>query len=216
LAHKLLPGAAEAAHSIVSPGSPQFDTDFRGPPYDVDKAKTLMQEAGYGPDKRLTLGVPTAASGSGTIAPVPISLAIQSNLKEIFIDVSVLVMDFYSFLDAGDTGLQEGHDLIPFPWGMSTGFFTYTLLHSKRQPHHNHGWYSNPEVDRLLDEAVAATDLKTQKDLFQKVNEIAVNKDVGVIPLLVDLSPTAYQSHVKNFVIPHENWFVLHNVDIQM
>jgi peptide/nickel transport system substrate-binding protein len=215
LAHGLLTGAAEAAHSIVSPGSPQFDPDFRSPPFDLEKARALMEEAGFGPDNRLRLGMPTAASGSGTIAPIPISLALQSDLRKIYIDVDVLTMDFYSFLDAGNVGLGGGNDLIPFPWGMSTAFWTYTVLHSSRQTAFNHGWYENDDVDRYLDAGAQALTMEESTANYQKANQIAVNEDIGVIPVLVDLSPTAYQPYVKNFVVPHENWFSLHQVDIE-
>jgi len=215
LANKLLTDAAEAAHSIVSPGSPPYDPEFRSLPYDLEKAKALMREAGYGPDKRVTMHMPNPASGSGTIAPMPIAMAIQSNLSKIFIDLKVETLEWYGFISLLSRGLQPDAQILPMPWGMSTGYFTRQVLHSKKQPFSNYGWYSNPEVDRLLDEATSTPDLAKSKALFAQVNQIVVNEDVAVIPALIDLSPTAYQPYVKNFVLPHENWFVLHQVDIE-
>ncbi len=214
LAKKLLTGAAEAAHSIVSPGSPPYDPGFRSLPHDLEKAKALMREAGYGPDKRVTMHMPNPASGSGTIAPVPIALAFQSNLSKIFIDLKVETLEWYGFISLLSRGLQPDAQILPMPWGMSTGFWVRQILHSKKQPFSNYGWYENPEVDRLLDEATSTPDLAKSKALFARINQIVVNEDVAVIPALIDLSPTAYQPYVKNFVLPHENWFVLHEVDI--
>ncbi len=215
LAKKLLSGAAEAAHSIVSPGSPPYDPGFRSLPHDLEKAKALMREAGYGPDNRVTMHMPNPASGSGTIAPVPIALAFQSNLSKIFIDLKVETLEWYGFISLLSRGLQPDAQILPMPWGMSTGFWVRQILHSKKQPFSNYGWYVNPEVDRLLDEATSTPDLAKSKELFARVNQIVVNEDVAVIPALIDLSPTAYQPYVKNFVLPHENWFVLHEVDIE-
>ena len=215
LAKKLLTGAAEAAHSIVSPGSPPYDPEFRSLAYDLEKAKALMQEAGYGPDNRVTMHMPNPASGSGTIAPVPIALALQSNLSKIYIDLKVETLEWYGFISLLSRGLQPDAQILPMPWGMSTGFWVRQILHSKKQPFSNYGWYVNPEVDRLLDEATSTPDLEKSKELFAQINQIVVNEDVAVIPGLIDLSPTAYQPYVKNFVLPHENWFVLHQVDIE-
>ena len=215
LAKKLLTDAAEAAHSIVSPGSPPYDPEFRSLAHDLEKAKALMEEAGYGPDNRVTMHMPNPASGSGTIAPVPIALALQSNLSKIYIDLKVETLEWYGFISLLSRGLQPDAQILPMPWGMSTGFWVRQILHSKKQPFSNYGWYVNPEVDRLLDEATSTPDLEKSKELFAQVNQIVVNEDVAVIPGLIDLSPTAYQPYVKNFVLPHENWFVLHQVDIE-
>ena len=215
LAKKLLTDAAEAAHSIVSPGSPPYDPDFRSLSHDLEKAQQLMQEAGYGPDNRVTMHMPNPASGSGTIAPVPIALAFQSDLSKIYIDLKVETLEWYGFISLLSRGLQPDAQILPMPWGMSTGFWVRQILHSKKQPFSNYGWYVNPEVDRLLDEATSTPDLEKSKELFAQVNQIVVNEDVAVIPALIDLSPTAYQPYVKNFVLPHENWFVLHEVDIE-
>jgi peptide/nickel transport system substrate-binding protein len=215
LAKKLLTDAAEAAHSIVSPGSPPYNPDFRSLPHDLEKAKALMEEAGYGPDNRVTMHMPNPASGSGTIAPVPIALAFQSDLSKIYIDLKVETLEWYGFISLLSRGLQPDAQILPMPWGMSTGFWVRQILHSKKQPFSNYGWYVNPEVDRLLDEATSTPDLEKSKELFAQVNQIVVNEDVAVIPALIDLSPTAYQPYVKNFVLPHENWFVLHEVDIE-
>jgi peptide/nickel transport system substrate-binding protein len=215
LAKKLLTDAAEAAHSIVSPGSPPYDPEFRSLAHDLEKAKALMEEAGYGPDNRVTMHMPNPASGSGTIAPVPIALALQSNLSKIYIDLKVETLEWYGFISLLSRGLQPDAQILPMPWGMSTGFWVRQILHSKKQPFSNYGWYVNPEVDRLLDEATSTPDLEKSKELFAQINQIVVNEDVAVIPGLIDLSPTAYQPYVKNFVLPHENWFVLHEVDIE-
>ena len=215
LAKKLLTDAAEAAHSIVSPGSPPYDPEFRSLAHDLEQAKALMEEAGYGPDNRVTMHMPNPASGSGTIAPVPIALAFQSDLSKIYIDLKVETLEWYGFISLLSRGLQPDAQILPMPWGMSTGFWVRQILHSKKQPFSNYGWYVNPEVDRLLDEATSTPDLEKSKELFAQVNQIVVNEDVAVIPALIDLSPTAYQPYVKNFVLPHENWFVLHEVDIE-
>jgi ABC-type transport system substrate-binding protein len=47
----------------------------------------------------------------------------------------------------------------------------------------NHGKYSNPEFDRLVDEAKATTDADEANALFQEAERLLLNEDVGVVPL---------------------------------
>jgi ABC-type oligopeptide transport system substrate-binding subunit len=47
----------------------------------------------------------------------------------------------------------------------------------------NHGKYSNPEFDRLVDEAKATPDPDEATPLFQEAERVLLNEDVGVVPL---------------------------------
>ena len=208
-------GGARINHACLS--MENFDVErILGALEDHDITPRSGGPGGSGPLRHwVTMRMPNPASGSGTIAPVPIALAFQSNLSKIFIDLKVETLEWYGFISLLSRGLQPDAQILPMPWGMSTGFWVRQILHSKKQPFSNYGWYENPEVDRLLDEATSTTDLAKSKELFARVNQIVVNEDVAVIPALIDLSPTAYQPYVKNFVLQHENWFVLHEVDIE-
>jgi peptide/nickel transport system substrate-binding protein len=46
----------------------------------------------------------------------------------------------------------------------------------------NRGRYSNPEVDKLIDQALATVDDAKRQDLLARAAEVAV-EDVGIIPL---------------------------------
>jgi peptide/nickel transport system substrate-binding protein len=46
----------------------------------------------------------------------------------------------------------------------------------------NRGRYSNPEVDKLIEEALATVDDAKRQDLLAKATEMAIN-DGGIIPL---------------------------------
>jgi oligopeptide transport system substrate-binding protein len=47
----------------------------------------------------------------------------------------------------------------------------------------NHGKYSNPEFDRLVDEAKTKTDPDEANELFQEAERVLLNDDVGAVPL---------------------------------
>lgn len=61
--------------------------------------------------------------------------------------------------------------------------FMYDLFHSDAIGGNNHGQYSNPEFDGLVDEAKATVDAETQGDLFRQAERILLNDDVQVIPI---------------------------------
>src|SRR3979490_1484766 len=69
----LLAGLMVPATGTFEPGHP-----WRGKPtfeikYDKPAAQKLMQEAGYGPNKKLTVKIQTSASGSGQMLPLPMN-----------------------------------------------------------------------------------------------------------------------------------------------
>jgi oligopeptide transport system substrate-binding protein len=61
--------------------------------------------------------------------------------------------------------------------------FMYDLFHSDAIGGSNHGMYSNPEFDALIDEAKSTTDKDKQAELFQQAEAILLNDDIAVIPL---------------------------------
>jgi ABC-type oligopeptide transport system substrate-binding subunit len=61
--------------------------------------------------------------------------------------------------------------------------FMYDLFHSDSIGGNNHGFYSNPEFDSLVDEAKRTVDKDKQGDLFNQAEEILLNDDIAVIPI---------------------------------
>jgi ABC-type oligopeptide transport system substrate-binding subunit len=61
--------------------------------------------------------------------------------------------------------------------------FMYDLFHSDAIGGNNHGLYSNPEFDQLVDEAKATTDPEEQGQLFRDAENILLNEDTQVIPV---------------------------------
>jgi ABC-type oligopeptide transport system substrate-binding subunit len=61
--------------------------------------------------------------------------------------------------------------------------FMYDLFHSDAIGGNNHGEYSNPEFDELVDEAKQTVDPEEQGQLFRDAENILLNEDVQVIPV---------------------------------
>jgi oligopeptide transport system substrate-binding protein len=61
--------------------------------------------------------------------------------------------------------------------------FMYDLFHTDAIGGNNHGMYSNPEFDRLVDQAKATADEAQRDDLFHQAEQLLLNDDIAVIPI---------------------------------
>jgi ABC-type transport system substrate-binding protein len=96
----LLNGLAEPAAGVYHKADPYFGHPNEQYTYDPAKAKALLKEAGYGPDKPVAAKVMISTSGSGQMLPLPMNEYLQQNLKECNFDISFEVVDWGTMLVA--------------------------------------------------------------------------------------------------------------------
>jgi oligopeptide transport system substrate-binding protein len=77
--------------------------------------------------------------------------------------------------------------------------FLEILFHSESAQ--NHGGYSNPAVDALLDEARGTQDVQERLALYQQVEQLILD-DAAWIPLYFDVENWLVKSYVQNYRIP--------------
>ncbi len=61
--------------------------------------------------------------------------------------------------------------------------FMYDLFHSDAIGGNNHGRFSDPKFDQLVNQAKATVDKTQQASLFSQAEQMLLNEDVGVIPV---------------------------------
>ena len=83
------------------------------------------------------------------------------------------------------------------------------VARSSRQPDKgvNVGWYGNPKVAGLLDQARSELDDKKRAALYRQIDKI-IMEDAGFFPICNDLNLVVL-SPKKGFVNPPEEWFQL-------
>ncbi|WNS77530.1 glutathione ABC transporter substrate-binding protein [Bacillus sp. DTU_2020_1000418_1_SI_GHA_SEK_038] len=154
--------------------------------YDLNEAKKLLKEAGH--EEGLTLNLLT----NDRKERINMAEVIQSQLKGIGVEVKIQVMEYGSYIDM--IGKSE-HDLFIGGWGNATGdgdYNQYNLFHSISQgAPGNHFYYSNPEVDKIIDEARQETDEATRKQLYEKAMQIELDEAVYV--------PIRNYEHLANY-----------------
>ena len=171
----VLKGTGAASRGPVLPGTWGADPALKAYPYDPERAKKLLAEAGYPSGFSTTLWVPE--SGSGMQAPVAMSTVMQSNLKAVGVNVSLQTMEWGAYLAKLRTKEQE---LFALSWMAGTedpDMVMYPLLHSSQWTPvgPNRALYKNARFDTLLQQARLTTDQAKRAQLYREAQRILVD-----------------------------------------
>ena len=143
-------------------------------PYDPDKARALIAEAGYGDGVEITFYV--TEGGSGMLDPVPMGTAIQADLAAVGIDAKIETYEWNTFLGRVNPGLEGKADMAEMAWMTNDpDTLPFLALRTAAMPEDggfNSGYYSNPAVDALLEDARRSTDQDERARLYREMQEI--------------------------------------------
>jgi peptide/nickel transport system substrate-binding protein len=211
----LINGVGYPATQYLYDGHPWYDPSWEGYPYDPEKAKELLAEAGFAEGLELNMAYPTG--GSGNMFPGPMNEKLQADLLAVGVTANLIPMEWNNIITGLRQGLQHPDwqdidalyiSLAPlYPSGMrlyitdfapeTAGFGTASCC--------NAPGYSNPEVDRLYYAAAAEFDPDVSNALLMEMQSLMM-KDAPVIVTVHDLNLRVLSPNVKNFVQP-QSWF---------
>ena len=191
---------------------------------DVEKAKKLLRDAGYGPGELKIKYMPENIPVTQKMAEV-----IQQSLAEAGIDMEIVIVDSPTWLDkvwfgvdcsTGDwpesrcyAGKHKAFDLgdawytrEPDPDGLMQSLFRADNARSGFKG--NNGMrYFNPEIEVLFDQAKNTTDRSVRAEAYRKIVDIVVNKDTPFVKLQSMPRFFAANEHVQNaYVSPKGYW----------
>ena len=213
MATSLLRDTAFRAEGLQAPGNLSFDPDFKIYEYDVDKAKSLLAEAGFpnGLDQELVFQTSTA--GSGQLLPIPMMEWIQRDLEQIGIKIKIDAFEWITYIGMWAAGIPDGVHGMQFSWGQTSGYWLdFTTNTANATPGCcNIGSYSNPAVDELLNAAFGELDDNKRADFYRQADKL-IMADATFIPVVNDRAPYVMAQHVKGFVHPPEEAFDLTTV----
>lgn len=161
-------GLARPAVGILPPVSWAFEPDVFQFTYDPARARALLDAAGYpdpdgdGPAPRLALTLKVSTNEFIRLQ----ATVIQQDLKAVGIALDVRSYEFATlYADV----LAGNFQLFTLQWvGVSDPDMLRRVFHSQQMPPSgfNRGYYDNPEVDRLIDEATAAATDAERRRLY--------------------------------------------------
>jgi peptide/nickel transport system substrate-binding protein len=167
-------GLARPAIGILPPASWAYDDSVFQFTHDPAKARALLDEAGYrdpdgdGPQPRLRLSLKVSTNEFIRLQ----AAVIQQDLKNVGIDLDVRSYEFATlYADV----LKGNFQMFTLQWvGVSDPDMLRRVFHSKQMPPNgfNRGYYENPEVDRLIDAAMAATTDADRRQLYGQAQRV--------------------------------------------
>ena len=188
IVERVMEGQAIPAGQLLPKGFFGTSPNLKPEPYDMAGAKALLKEAGVEGGFELTLHGPN----DRYINDAQIAEAIGQMLSRLGLKMKVETMTRSVFFKEASTGGADGTPKFSFilvGWGAGTGEASSPLKSllatydkSKGRGAANRGRYSNPEMDKLVDQALATVDDAKRQELLAKATEIAIN-DLGIIPL---------------------------------
>ncbi|WP_313618567.1 ABC transporter substrate-binding protein [Agrobacterium sp.] len=174
LVKDVLQGTADVSAGPIPPAfNWAHNKDVAPYPYDPAKAKKLLAEAGA-EGAKLTFLV--TEGGSGMLDPVPMGTAIQADLAAVGLNVEIKTYEWNTFLSQVNPGLEGKGDMAEMAWMTADPdtlpFLTLRSAAFPAEGGFNSSYYSNTEVDKLLDRARVSTDPAERGELYKQVQAI--------------------------------------------
>lgn len=191
----MLQNRASVSNTLLPDGMlgsyPQADK----PPYDVEKAKALMVEAGYPDGLEQTFEVITPPWNNN----IKILEIYQQNLKEIGIKIEIKGIENSAYNEArnsGDFDIAWANIVAAYP---DPDAMFYPLLYSANiGAAGNYARYNNPEVDALLEQARASTNDTERAELYQQADTLVL-EDLPYAYLTHNIYVDICQPYVKDY-----------------
>ena len=206
MTRELLRGTARVAHGLQAPGSPSHDSEFSDYDYDPKRARALLSEAGYPDGFRMTFQTSTA--GSGQLIPVQMAEYIKRDLANVGIECKLDLYEWIQYIGLWAQGIQEGVEANQISWGMSSDYWLEIVAHSKNWGPNgrNSGYYRNPKVDHLLDDARLEHNEQKRIQIYRKANAL-ITADAAFVPIVNDLAHIVMNRKIKGFIHAPAEWY---------
>ena len=173
----------------INPKHPYYQTAFPVRPRDIDKAKALMKAAGVKLPVTVDLMV-TQGAEQEQVAQV-----IQSMAAEAGFDIKIRVTEFATSFKQAQAGEFQAF-LIPWSGRIDPDANSYVFLHSGAAQ--NDGGYSNPDADKLMEDARLTADVAQRKAIYEKLTAIIMN-DQPLIYIYHRSTLIAYRKSLQGY-----------------
>ncbi|HUF43551.1 MAG TPA: ABC transporter substrate-binding protein [Verrucomicrobiae bacterium] len=201
----LLKETVSPANGLLAPINWAYDAAIPPWPYDPERAKRLLDEAGFpdpdgeGPLPRFRLSYKT----TNIDLRRRIAEALKDQLLQVGIELEIRSYEWGTFF----SDVRKGNfHLYSLAWvGVTDPDIFYHIFHSQSVPPNgdNRGRYANPELDRLLEKGRAAADMAERKRIYQQAQRIIAD-DLPYVPLWWWNNVVVKRPAVRGFV-PYPN-----------
>jgi peptide/nickel transport system substrate-binding protein len=192
--------------SVIPPGYgdwPLSDADLKGNylKYDVDKAKSLLQQAGFGSGFEIELQSINPPRFITQAAEV-----VSEHWKAVGIKASVVPLEIGTFAKNNADGTYAGGQLTARgmrgdPNGYVTEFHPSTPIFEKWFA----GGWKNDELTKTLDDALLTPDQTKRKQFYTRAQQILLT-EFPHIPLVQDMKYQVVRTRLKNMYVAYTDF----------
>jgi peptide/nickel transport system substrate-binding protein len=152
----------------VSPSHPYYQQSSPIRPRDVEKAKALLKEAGVSLPVSIDYMVPKGSEYEA------VAQVVQSMAAEAGFDIKLRLVEFATSFKQVQTG---DFQVFQINWSgrIDPDGNSYVFLHTGAPQ--NDGGYSNPEADKLMEDARLTSDFAARKAIYEKLTKILLNDE---------------------------------------
>jgi len=200
-------GVGTPAKGFRAPGTLYYNDQLVGWPLDVEKAKSLLAEAGYPNGFNLTMEIVTGREMHQQIATL-----VKDMWAKIGVNLTIVPLESGLYNDHYYNNQFQVHingwtDDIPDP---SEGV-SYAMVYKTSQCFHT-GWHSD-EVDKMAADALKLPNGPEREAIYKQLQQI-FNDNVPFIPLYHEPYLIIARNNVKNFVQTPLGSYIWRNIEV--
>jgi len=206
-------GFAQPAASILPVQSWAYDGAVATYPYDPQRARQILDDAGYpavnGTRFHLVMKTSTDENTRLMVA------VLQQQLRQVEIQLDIRSLEFATFFSDVTHGQFQMHSLRWIGGNQDPDIFEYAFHSDKFTPNGaNRCFYSNPQVDALIDKARTEMNQEKRKTIYAQIQQILA-QDLPYLNLWYLDNVLVHTRRVKNIVLsPAGNYDFLKTAEL--
>lgn len=169
---QLLNGKGEVTDGFICSNSPYYDENKTKLSYDPDKAKQLLQEAGW--DGSQTLQYYVSSNDSTAVKAAQL---VQQYLGAVGVRIQINTVDFETL--TGEVAGSDDEDFFSVQYTITPNDYwadEVSLINDKNGDGSWSGGYYNEDIDSLLAKTQTTTDADELKDIYDRIDEKVIEE----------------------------------------